>query len=330
MFGVKDIKDRVGSRLNGLHRDAGWYLGMNQRFYRSAKGARIVVYHGVCQRDHLRFNTIFVTARTFELQLRLYKKYFHVVSLDDFYHQRFDADKFNLCLTFDDGFANNYKYVLPLLNKYEVTATFFITAVRNAGLDILWNDMLNISYRYGPANLVFQHEEFARGKDGRYVSLKTGKRLVDMLRLTGFEDKAQLIQQLGFLRQKAEPDYWLQMTQDQVKDLSANKWATVGSHGYYHNDLAKIPIASAKEEMIKSKQYLEHVTGKEIKAMAFPYGSYSKEVLDEAGKIGYSQLLATEYLFREDADNELLKERLTINPFISNVNQLHANITGSY
>ena len=330
VFGVKDIKVRVRSRLNGLHRDAGWYLGTNRRFYGNAKGSRIVVYHGVCHKDPLRFNTIFITAKTLELQLQLYKKYFHIVSLDDCYQQRFDPERFNLCLSFDDGFANNHKYVLPLLNKYDIPATFFITAIRHAGYDVLWNDVLNIAFRYGPANFVFGQEEFSRQKDRGYVSSLTGKRFADMLRSTGFEQKAEMLRLLDFVKQKADPDYWRQMTDEEIRNLSASKWVTIGSHGYYHNDLAKIPVASAKDEMIKSKQWLENITGKEIKSLAFPYGSYSKELVEEAKKIGYSQLLATEHLLPGHANNELLKQRLTINPFISNINQLHANITGSY
>jgi len=330
MFGVKDIKVRVRSRLNGLHRDAGWYLGTNRRFYGHAKGSRIVVYHGVCHKDPLRFNTIFITAKTFELQLQLYKKYFHIVSLDDFYRQRFDPERFNLCLSFDDGFANNHKYVLPLLSKYDIPATFFITAIRDAGYDILWNDVLSIAKRFGPASFVFRDEEYNRQKEGVYESSKTGKRFADILRSTGFEEKAEMLRLFDPVKKNADPDYWRQMTDEEIRDLSASKWVTIGSHGYYHNDLAKIPVASAKEEMIKSKQWLEKITGKEIKSLAFPYGSYSKELVEEAKKIGYSQLLATEYLFPGDANNELLRQRLTVNPFISNINQLHANITGSY
>lgn len=330
MSGLANIRVRFSNRLKGLPRDIGWLLGLNQSFFRKARGARLLVYHGICLNDHLRFNTLFIKLKTFESQLQLYKKYFNLVSLDDFYQQKFNNDKFNVCLTFDDGFANNYKFVLPLLEQYQVPAVFFVTGIRNAGYDILWNDILSVSYRCGPSKLVFKNEEFVKGKDERYISSSTHKRLVDILRSTEFEDKAELMQILDPFKNRAESDYWLQMTEEQIRTLSGSKWATIGSHGYYHNDLAKVSIASAKEEIVQSKQYLEKITGKEIKALAFPYGSYTKEVVNDAKNAGYLQLLATEFLFPDDAIDPTLRERLTINPFISDINQIHANITGNY
>ena len=325
-----NIGTQIRSKLKGLPRDTGWLLGLNQSFFRKARGARILVYHGICLNDHLRFNTLFIKLKTFESQLQLYKKYFNLVSLDDFYQQKFNNDKFNICLTFDDGFANNYKYVLPLLEQYQAPAAFFITGIRNAGYDILWNDILSLASRYGPSKIIFKNDEFVKGKDKRYISSSTNKRLVDILRSTEFEDKAQLMQILDPFKNKAANDYWLQMIEEQIRILSGSKWATIGSHGYYHNDLAKISIASAKDEIIRSKQYLEKITGKEIKALAFPYGSYTNEVVNEAKNAGYSQLLATDFLFPNDAIDPTLRERLTINPFISNINQMHANITVNY
>ena len=330
MSASANIRARFRNNLKGLPRDTGWLLGLTQSFFRKARGARILVYHGICLNDHLHFNTLFIKLKTFESQLQLYKKYFNLVSLDDFYQQKFNNDKFNICLTFDDGFANNYKYVLPLLEQYQVPAAFFITGIRNEGYDILWNDILSVSYRCGPSKIVFKNEVFVKGKDKKYISSSTDKCLVDILRPTEFEDKAELLQILDPFKNTAESDYWLQMTEEQIRILSGSKWATIGSHGYYHNDLAKISIASAKEEIIQSKRYLETITGKEIKALAFPYGSYTKEVVNEAKNEGYLQLLVTDFLFPDDPIDPTLRERLTINPFISNINQIHANITGNY
>jgi peptidoglycan/xylan/chitin deacetylase (PgdA/CDA1 family) len=318
------------SRLKGLAGDTAWHLGMNKGFVKKARGCRILLYHGICKSKPFQFNTLFLKLKSFETQLRFYKKYFNVVSLDDYYHQRFSNEKFNICLTFDDGFANNYKYILPLLERYQIPAAFFITGISEAGYDILWNDVLSIAYKYGPEKIPFDKEEYIKGRDDKYISSSASKLLADVLRRTGFERKAEMMEVLSSFKNKAEKDYWLQMTEEEIKMLSGSKWVTIGSHGYYHNDLAKLPLAIAKEEIIKSKTYLEKITGKQLNAIAFPYGTYTREVVAVAKNAGFTRLLATEFQFPEDRNDTTMRERLTINPFISNINQMHANITGNY
>jgi hypothetical protein len=40
----------------------------------------------------------------------------------------------------------------------------------------------------------------------------------------------------------APEDYWLQMTTEEIKKASQSPFITIGSHGYYHNDLARIQL----------------------------------------------------------------------------------------
>ena len=292
----------------------------------------MLIYHGICLTDHTRFNPIFLTREIFEAHLKFYKEYFNLVSLDEFYTKRFRNDRFNVCITFDDGYANNYKYVLPLMEKYKVPVSFFVTAIRKAGYDILWNDFLGIVTKYGPARLAYDNMEFHKDRFGRYATPDAGITLVDHLKKNGFEQKAEMMRQLKDLFQKnnGEEDYWMQMTEDEIRSLSASPFATIGSHGYYHNRMDNLPIPAAIEEMQESKRYLEGLAGKKINALAFPYGNYSRTVVEEAKKIGYSQLLAMDFHYPEDEHDPSLRERFTVNPFISVNNQMHATVTGKY
>ena len=307
-------------------------MGFSRRFFGAARGARILIYHGICLQDHTRFNPIFLTKNTFEEHLKFYKEHFNVVSLDEYYAGKFSSDRFNVCITFDDGYANNFKYVLPLIERYEVPVAFFVTAIREAGYDILWNDFLGIVTKYGPTQLTYDGIEFGKDKFGRYAAIENGKTLVDYLKESGFLKKEEMMKQLKHLFNPAnnEKDYWLQMTQEQIRQLSESPFATVGSHGYYHNRMDKLPLEEAANEMKLSKQFLERVTGKEITALAFPYGNYSRNMVEEAKKLGYKQLLAMDFFNAEDAQDPTMRERFTVNPFISVNNQMYANVTGHY
>ena len=318
-----------------LGRDIRHLLGFDEKFYQEARGSRIMIYHGICQKDHTRFNPIFLKLKTFEQHLQFYKKYFHVISLDDFYLGSFSEDKFNICITFDDGYANNYSYVLPLLRKYQLPATFFITAIREAGHDILWNDFLGILGKYGPAKISYKGEKFYKGRYNRYISEQSGQSIVEMLRSGGFGVKAEMMEELyplvPYMKNKSnDVDYWLQMTKEQIRELSLSPFANIGSHGYYHNDLARISATDADDEMLRSKLYLEDITNRPVNSLAFPYGTYTPDVVKAAKSAGYKQLLCMDFHFDEDRTDPIMKERFTVNPFISTTNQMYATITRSY
>ncbi len=332
------IPKKIGRKLyresKYLLRDAAFKLGFYNGFYRSARGCRIMIYHGICMKGPTRFNPIFLTRDTFEKHLQFYKKYFNVISLEDYFAKKFADDRFNICLTFDDGFANNYKYVLPLLEKYQLPATFFVTAIRAAGYDILWNDFLSIVTKYGAENIVYKNKPYKKNEFGNYISVKEGTSLAEKMRSAGFGEKAEMMkllyQQVRFKSNLSDVDYWLQMTPKEIRRLASSPYVTIGSHGFYHNDLGRIKISDAAEELILSKQYLEGVIRRKIKSFAFPYGSYTPELVEAAKGAGYRQLLAMDFKFPEDSNDASMRERFTVNPFISTHNQMYATITSKY
>ncbi len=316
-----------------MYRDFVHAIGLNRSLYRHARGCRMIVYHGVCLARPTRFNTLFITRKTFENHLRFYKKYFNTVSLADYYAGNFDPNRFNICLTFDDGFANNYHHVLPLLERWQIPATFFVTAISNTHYDILWNDLLAIARRYGPERFRWGDQWYTQNRTGRYTDA-AGSPLDAQLRESGFNTKAELMHALeplmAFRAHRHLRDYWQQMTGAQIRALSQSLYVTIGAHGYYHNDLSKIHPIEAKLEMIAVKKYLETITGRAINSIAFPYGAYHAEVIQAAKQAGYTQLLATAFNEPADAADPALRERLTINPFLSTANQCYANILGTY
>jgi peptidoglycan/xylan/chitin deacetylase (PgdA/CDA1 family) len=334
MTAIEKIRSKIFRKGRYLVGDISHKLGLNEDFYKSARGSRIMIYHGICRQNHTKFNPIFLTVKTFEEHLKFYKKYFNVISLDDYYEQKFSNEKFNICLTFDDGFANNHKYVLPLLEQYEVPATFFITAIRAANYNFLWNDFLGIISKYGPDKIVYKDEQYYKGQFDKYISTESGEKLMDKVRACGFEEKAEMIRSLyhlaPFKSNKQDEDYWLQMTREQIRQLSASAYATIGAHGHYHNDLSLLNINDASNELVFCRQYLEKIIQKPVNSFAFPYGAYTPEVVDAAKKAGYKQLLAMDFHFAEDHNDPALRERFTVNPFISTNNQMYATITHRY
>lgn len=80
----------------------------------------------------------------FEQQLKLLRKKFNVISLQELVMQlncRSVQDN-SVCITFDDGYSDNYVYAKPLLEKYQCPATFFIATKYVDRKQLFWWDEL--------------------------------------------------------------------------------------------------------------------------------------------------------------------------------------------
>lgn len=330
----KRIYHKISRELKYAGHNLQQLSGLNSHFYRNACGSRIMIYHGISPKNYSRFNPIFLSLKTLEEHIKFYKKHFNVVSLADLYRHRVSSKQFNICLTFDDGFANNYHYVLPLLKQYNVPATFFVTAIRHAGYDVLWNDFLTIVSKYGPVTLQYKKQVYYKNSYNRYISTESAISLAQHLRSENFDERMVLLQQLyphaPFRENGFDADLWLQMTEEQIKEMAASPLVSIGAHGHVHNDLAQLDTENAESEMRISKQYLENLIQKPVNSLAFPYGSYTPQVVAAAKNMGYTQLLAMDFYTPADHTDTTMKERFTVNPYISVANQMRAVIKGDY
>jgi peptidoglycan/xylan/chitin deacetylase (PgdA/CDA1 family) len=118
---LKEFLYRLYAR-SGADRLA-WALGRRR--------LRILAYHGVCD-DHLREErwvpSYLVTRSAFDAQLAYLGRHARVLPLTDAI-RRLAHDGLPdraVCLTFDDGYANNLHLAYPLLVKHGLPASFFI------------------------------------------------------------------------------------------------------------------------------------------------------------------------------------------------------------
>ncbi len=80
-------------------------------------------------RSYVTFDTAFA-----EQMAHLHREGYTTISLDDFLAYREGLTSLPLkpiIITFDDGFASNYFYAFPILKKYGMTATIFVTPDRD-------------------------------------------------------------------------------------------------------------------------------------------------------------------------------------------------------
>lgn len=277
----------------------------------------ILLYHGIVLKDPLRYNMRFLTLSRFISQLNYFKKYFHFISIKDIYNDNIHPEKFNVAISFDDGYMNNYKYAVPELLQRNIPATFFITTAKAAGQDYLWTDFLDIVTKYFYDPLQINEYKFIREKKGYYCK---GKNLKDWCKESAWDFKLAMFDVLknfnDTLRQKQNLDYFELLTEREIKEMSSESIFEIGSHGLYHNCLTVLPEEAAKTELTESRRYLENIIGKAVKMFAYPDGKYTPDLITLTEQTGYQYQLLVNASERSHLQDVRLQERFTINPYL--------------
>ena len=134
---------------------------------KSQKGSKcILMYHGIDKYENMDYNARFFSEKNFKNQLIYFKKNYNIVSLDDYFkNKNLSSNKLNIAITFDDGYKNNFKYALPILEKLKVPAIFYITGLNNTNDKIIWADLIDIATPFIKGEITFQGKIFNKNNE---------------------------------------------------------------------------------------------------------------------------------------------------------------------
>lgn len=215
---------------------------------------------------------------TFRWQMRFIRRHFQPLPLDEAVHRLRNQQLPSraICVTFDDGYADNATEALPVLRETGVPATFFVaTGYLNGGR--MFNDTVMETVRrlpQGPLDLG------AEGLGAREIQTDADRRA-----LTG-----ELIMGLKYLAREQRqakaaalaerfgvelPDD-LMMRDDQVRQL-ADAGMTIGGHTLNHPILSQLPDVEAFEEIRQGKHALETLLDRPLSLFAYPNGRPGKD-----------------------------------------------------
>jgi len=290
------------------------------------KGGAILCYHGVDLIESKKYNMRFISKDNLEKQFVFFKKYFNILSVEDYFDGKFDPDKFNIAITFDDGYKNNFKYVFPLAEKYRIPVSIYVSGLNCTSYHYLWADMLDIVAVHSPLKYLEIDGIVFVKKQGQFISAD-GTSLKQFIKDAGnWKYKEILYNRLScfknIVKNNVIDDYWRLMDDEEIKQISQSSFITIGSHGFYHNNLGTMPIEQSVEEVLASKKYLESLTQKDVNAIAFPDGSYNRLLVEKLKGMGIKNQLALAYRYPEDENDKHLLNRVGIYPIYNNSYQV--------
>jgi len=248
-----------------------------------------------------------VSPENFEAQLKFLTEHYLIVSTHELTRQ-INSGKIkngSVALTFDDGYLDNFTTAKPLLEKYSVPATFFITDSYLGGQPFWWDELEEIIvdtkklpsvfsitlkdekilFNLGEENTL---SEELRSKQVNYrasrpTTLRT-QLYVKLWKLFSPLPKDEQMQFLKLIREWAglsEKDIQVKgtMTVQQLKQLSENPLFTIGGHTKTHPALANHTVDVQAEEIRENRRFLENHLDISVDQFTYPSGNFNDSTI---------------------------------------------------
>lgn len=210
--------------------------------------------------------------------------------------QRRPPAKPQAILTFDDGYASNLHFALPILREFRLPATVFVSTHFIDG-EWLWFQKLDAALTQSRGSRLtlsigdtFFDLPLATPMQRR---LALAELLAELKRLPWAELNRQverIVEMLGFQPHQARPQPLQSLTWEELKTIDAEGLLEIGGHTHRHPILSRCTPNELEEEIHTCARKLHDALGHPVRWFAYPNGGPSdfdactcEPLLKEAG-----------------------------------------------
>jgi peptidoglycan/xylan/chitin deacetylase (PgdA/CDA1 family) len=241
---------------------------------------------------------ITVSLSYFEEQMRVLKKCGFLIQMHELGMnlRHFSLRKEEIVITFDDGYSNNFYHAKPILERYEIPATFFIATGSINSKQEYWSDELEriilVSKKLP--------EVFEMAIAGTQYSCRLGielsreqlhKALWTILRPLPLREIRDTLQQIALWAGVPSTPRagYLPMASEELLSLANSSLFEIGAHTVTHPMLSKLSLKEQEEEISKGKQELQNLLNRNIESFSYPFGDFSSDTVKLVKRLEFKQ-----------------------------------------
>ena len=252
------------------------------RFFQEKNSLLIFNFHGLFNnKKEINQNLVdpqtWITTNQFQQFLEYFLKHnYSFVSINDIL-DGLDINNKYIMITFDDGYYNN-NYALPILKKYQIPALFFISTNHIKQNKCFWWDIIyreRIKSRTSKKEIVYEQNQ---------LKSKTNE-----------EIEQYIIEKFGEKAFEPKSDIDRPFTTSELKNFSKEKYVFLGNHTHNHAILTNCSSNEIKTQILEAQKFIKDNTEITPKAISYPNGDYSDEIIKISKEIGIELGITTEY-----------------------------------
>ncbi|MFC1657042.1 polysaccharide deacetylase family protein [Candidatus Moduliflexota bacterium] len=239
----------------------------------------------------------------FSKEMTYLKRHFHVIGMDEVVRIMKGREGFRkptVAITFDDGYLDNYSLAYPVLKRYGIPATIYVTTGLVGTSGRTWPDQIEkallstnkdsvlLPFKYVKEKITLRTKE-----EKEKACLRIGQSLKSIPDDERKKTLAKLFRNLGM---NGEVDNQsterLMLNWDEINAMNGNG-ITIGSHSHSHPVLSRMPAPEAKEEISLSKKIIENNISAAVRHFAYPNGEredFSEELLEHCRSVGFESV----------------------------------------
>jgi len=241
-----------------------------------------------------------------------------------------------IVVTFDDGYIDNFTLAYPIIKKYKIPTTIYITTCfPDRRIKMWWYGLMQLLCENNYIDFFFKGKEYCYHTNNEKEKKETFWDL-NVLFINETENLG-ILNKCLFEKYNIDLEIFAEnetLSWDMVKQFSKDELITIGAHTVNHLNLKKLSDEKCKEEMQNSKLRLENILCKPVEHFAYPFGGFEeagKREFTFARELGFKTATTTRTanIFYEHQNNLLSLPRININHHM-NINDLKYHLDGYY